>query len=464
MATRPAHCVIGFRHLLATLLIGSLAVVAAAAVAAAEPRTALVVGNSAYSYARLRNPVNDASDVAAALRGAGFDVILKTDADQRTMKEAIRSFGDTLKSRIGGVALFYFAGHGVQLSGENYILPIGERFADNAELTAQSVAAAEIVDAMAGARNELNIVVLDACRDNPLASATGVYGLSRIDSGPRLFVSFSTSPGAVARDGFGRNSPYTKHLAQAINTPNLSLEETFKRTLKGVYRETRGQQTPWLSSSFFGDFVFRQGAGQSGAAPPPKAIAAPPALPGLYRLTGTNPNRSGYYGMATITADGDKLRFTWWMGKEVFTGVGQFAGRMVVVNFGARHPVVYTIEPDGILDGEWADGSATDQLELFAKVVPGPVPTPEGRYKTSGRNPGGTGYTGTVSIARRADRFEFEWQVGARTYRGTGTLDGNLLTVDWGSEQPVVYELSQDGGLRGLWADGRGEDVLTPDP
>jgi len=461
MATPAAHCRIGFRHLAATcLLIGSLAVATAAL--AAEPRTALVVGNGAYSYARLRNPVNDAGDVAAALRGAGFDVILKTDADQRTMKEAIRSFGDTLKSRIGGVGLFYFAGHGVQVSGENYIIPIGERFADNAELTAQSVAAAEVVDAMTGARNELNIVVLDACRDNPLASATGVRGLSRIDSGPRLFVSFSTSPGGVARDGWGRNSPYTKHLAQAINTPNLSLEETFKRTLKGVYRETRGQQTPWLSSSFFGDFVFRSGAEQSGGAPP-KAIAAPPLLPGLYRLTGTNPNHSFYYGMAAIAAQDDKLRFTWWMGREVFTGVGQFAGRMVVVNFGARHPVVYTIEPDGILGGEWADGSATDQLELFAKVVPGTLPAPEGRYKTSGRNPNGTGYTGTVSIARRSDRFEFEWQVGARTYRGTGTLDGNLLTVDWGSEQPVVYALSQDGGLRGLWADGRGEDVLTPD-
>src|SRR5262249_55583093 len=156
----------------------------------------------------------------------------------------------------------------------------------------------------------------------------------------------------------GRNSPYTKHLAQAINTPNLSLEETFKRTLKGVYRETRGRQTPWLSSSFFGDFIFRTGAGQSAPASPLKPVAAPPALPGLYRLTGTNPNGGFYRGMATITGDENRLRFTWWMGKRVFTGAGQFAGRMVVANWDAQHSdaqhsVVYTFDSDsdGILEG-----------------------------------------------------------------------------------------------------------------
>jgi uncharacterized caspase-like protein len=458
------------RRLLAGAL--GLAAVIAAAPAAAEPRTALIVGNAGYDWGPLRNPVNDAGDMAAALREAGFDVILRTEADQRTLRDAVRTFGDALRTK-GGVGLFFFSGHGAQINGENYILPIGRPAASGEALKTQSVTAAEVVDAMAGARNGLNIVVLDACRDNPFSGAA--RGLSRIDSSASLFVSFATSPGALALDGNGRNSPYTKHLAQAINTANLSLEETFKRTLKGVYQETRGTQTPWLSSSFFGDFVFRQNTGTPSAAGAiPKdpreaplrqqaAATAAPLLSGLYRSEGTNPDGSRYRGMAAVVAEGDRLRFTWWIGTRVFSGVGQFAGRMLVVNWGASHPVVYTFGPRGTLDGEWADGTATDRLELFARAAPGPAPTPGGRYSVSGRNPNGSRYSGTVSIARRAGRYEMEWRVGSNSFSGTGTLEGNLLTVDWGSAQPIVYALSDDGTLRGMWSGGQGEDVLTPE-
>jgi Caspase domain len=339
------------------------------------------------------------------------------------------------------------------------------------------VTASEVVDAMVAARNGLNIVVLDACRDNPMGGTA--QGLSRIDSSASLFVSFATSPGRVALDGTGRNSPYTKHLAQAVNAANLSLEETFKRTLKGVYQETRGEQTPWISSSFFGDFIFRPG-GPGGPAgpgpttatpktaagePPPRDVDAAtglPALTGVYRSNGTNPDGSRYRGTTTITMNGDRVRFTWWIGSQMFTGTGQFAGRMLVVNWGAKHPVIYTFGPRGSLDGEWADGTATDRLELFARAGPGSVPTPGGRYIVNGRNPSGSRYSGTVSIARRAGQFELDWRVGTSAYRGTGTLDGNLLTVDWGSTQPLVYALREDGSLMGLWAGGLGEDVLTP--
>jgi hypothetical protein len=440
--------------------------------AAAEPRTALIVGNAAYSFAPLQNPVNDASDMAAALRGAGFEVILKTDADQRSIKDAVRAFGEALKAR-GGVGLFYFSGHGVQAGGENFLVPVGGRFASGDDLTRQGVTATEVVDAMAGARNGLNIVVLDACRNNPFSG--GTRGLSRIDSNASLFLSYATSPGALALDGTGRNSPYTKHLAQAVGTANLSLEETFKRTLKGVYQETRGEQTPWLSSSFFGDFVFRPG----GAAAPSPTTAAPktapreaplrqtatslPVLTGVYRSVGTNPNGSRYRGTAAIVADGDRLRVTWWIGSEIYSGVGQFAGRMLVVNWGARHPVVYTFGSRDVLDGEWADGTATDRLELFAGAAAGAAPAPGGRYRVSGRNPSGTRYSGTVSIVPRSGRYDLEWRVGATSYRGSGTLERNLLTVDWGSTQPIVYALSEDGMLKGLWSGGQGEDVLIPE-
>jgi hypothetical protein len=443
----------------------------------AEPRTALIIGNATYASAPLSNPVNDASAMAQALRGAGFDVTLKTNANQRAIREAIRDLGAALRSK-GGVGLFYFAGHGVQMSGENYLVPVGEDIADATDLKQRAVTAAEAVDAMADARNGLNIVVLDACRNNPLAGST--RGLSRIDSNANLFVSFSTSPGAVALDGEGRNSPYTKHLADSIAVSNLNLEGTFKRTLKGVYQETRGQQTPWLSSSFFGDFVFRPADPDT---PTPASVPASPwtllrkdtpnqsaaaaaaaSLAGVYRAEGRNPNKSRYRGMVAIVPEGEQVRFTWWVAKDVFSGRGHFAGRMLVVHWGQKHPVIYTLGRGDLLDGEWADGKATEQLSLFASAAEAPTRLSEGRYAAHGRNADGTDYSGTVSVSSRGGRYHLDWRIGSSSYSGVGTLDKNLLTVDWGAATPVVYALSADGVLKGLWEAGQGEETLTPEP
>ena len=220
-----------------------------------EPRTALIIGNSAYSFAPLKNPINDAEAMATALEGAGFKVIKETDADQAKMVEAVRTFGAELKRR-GGVGLFYFSGHGTQIDGENYLLPVGEQFASLEDVKRRSVTALAVVDAMASAHSDLNIFILDACRNNPI-DPNGAKGLSRIDSNARLFISYATSPGLTALDGEGNNSPYAKYLYQSIDAPNLDIEDTFKRTLKGVYVETHGEQTPWIASTFFGDFVFR---------------------------------------------------------------------------------------------------------------------------------------------------------------------------------------------------------------
>ena len=222
-----------------------------------EARTALVIGNSRYAFAPLVNPGHDAADIADALRGAGFTVDLILDAGKAKMLESIGRFGDTL-AHSKGVGFFYYAGHGAQIEGENYLVPVDAAAGDETSLKESAVDASLIVDAASAADDTLNILVLDACRNNPLGP-TRVHGLSRIDSSDRLFISFSTKPGAVALDGDDRNSPYAKHLALAIATPQLSLESVFKRTLKGVYQETQGQQTPWLSSSYFGEFVFRPG-------------------------------------------------------------------------------------------------------------------------------------------------------------------------------------------------------------
>ncbi len=449
----------------------------------AEQRSALVIGNSAYAFGRLANPANDAADVAAALRATGFNVALRIDADRGAMSDAIRTFGQTLK-RTNGMGLFFFAGHGVQINGENYLVPVGDIFASETDVTSRSLKASDVVDAMAAAGNYLNVVILDACRDNELGEST-TRGLSRIDSNAHLFISYSTSPGSVAEDGAGRNSPYTKYLTQAIGIPDLPLEQTFKQTLKGVYQETHGRQTPWISSSFFGDFIFR--ATQQQAAlepdqardaptaapgqqrstmqvPPLPHIEVPTTLSGVYRVDGRNPGGSPYRGMVAIAQDGDQFTFKWWIGRQIFDGNGHFAGKMLVINWGDKTPVVYTFGTHGTLDGEWADGSATERLTLFARAADSPARLREGNYKAVGYGDNGGKYEGVVRISRNGERYRLDWKIGSQTYKGEGALNGNLLTVNWGSTTPVVYALADDGSLNGLWAAGAGEETLTPQP
>ncbi len=470
------------RNLLAWLLPACIALAHLAQPADAEPRTALVIGNSGYLFGRLPNPANDANDVAAALRDTGFDVDLKIDADRRAIMTAVRNFGEALKKK-SGMGLFFFAGHGVQIHGENYLVPVGDDFNSEADLTSRAVKATDIVDAMSSAGNYLNIVILDACRDNELGKSS-TRGLSRIDSNARLFVSYSTSPGSVAQDGAGRNSPYTKYFTQALGIPDLTLEQTFKATLKGVYQETHGKQTPWISSSFFGDFIFRS-AQQQAAREPDEAPGAepitssaiqrsavhlpllkpeqmPPTLTGIYRAEGRNPGGSAYRGMVAIIQEGDQFTFRWWIGSQIFEGTGQLAGRMLVVNWGDAKPVVYTVAARDVLDGEWADGTAMERLTLFGRAADSPMSLSEGAYDATGFSGKGGKYHGTVHITRQGEGYHLEWKIGSSTYAGDGELDGNLLTVRWGSSTPVVYALAPDGSLTGLWNAGAGEEVLTP--
>lgn len=472
--------------------IALAATLALAQAEAPEPRTALVIGNADYSFAPLRNPINDADAVAKSLEEAGFNVILAKNAGHAELEKAVKQLGQELKSK-GGVGLFYFSGHGAQIEGENYLIPAGSEIADFDDVKTKSLTGTEIVDAMSAAKNDLNIIILDACRNNPI-DPNGSKGLSRIDSSASLFVSFATSPGAVALDGAGNNSPYTKYLATSIAEPNLNIEETFKRTLKGVYVDTHGEQTPWISSTYFGEFIFRptdtgsaqdsspapteeseeseapvdiqgklQGALLSLSRPSLASEEGTPDLAGIYRVSGTNPNGSKYRGMVALTQDKDEFDFTWWIGKDVFHGTGHFAGRMLVVNWGDAKPVIYSFAKDGTLDGEWADGSGGETLEPVASATADEVELAEGAYAVAGRNPDGARYKGTVEIEKDGDKYHVSWKVGDSAYEGTGKLEGNLLTVEWGSATPVVYALADDGSLKGLWDAGLGEETLTPD-
>lgn len=220
-------------------------------------RTALVIGNSGYADAPLKNPVNDAGDMAAALKELGFEVLSHTNLNQNSMKRAIRDFGTKLRTK-GGVGLFYYAGHGVQVRGVNYLIPVGAAVSTEEEIEYESVQAGLVLAQMEGAKNDLNIVILDACRNNPFARSyrSADKGLAQINAPSGTLIAYSTAPGSVASDGTGRNGLYTQELLKQMRITGLSIEDAFKNVRVAVRSATSEKQTPWESSSLTGAFYF----------------------------------------------------------------------------------------------------------------------------------------------------------------------------------------------------------------
>ncbi len=237
-----------------------LALVVWATGALAEPRIALVIGNGAYtSVNALKNPGHDAGLIADALKAAGFQVTLLPDADLATMTAAISTFGKALRQAgPEATGLFYYAGHGVQSFGENYLLPVDTALTDAADLSLVAVDAQVVLRQMASARNRTNIVILDACRNNPFTNVRDLTdkGLAEMQAPTGTFLAYATAPGAVALDGTSGNSPFTAALAKRIAEPGLAIEEAFKAVRVEVLQETQGQQTPWDTSSLTGPFSF----------------------------------------------------------------------------------------------------------------------------------------------------------------------------------------------------------------
>jgi hypothetical protein len=227
-----------------------------------QSRTALLIGNSNYRKTPLKNPVNDAYSMAQALQKAGFDVVVYTDIDQKTMKKAIREFGEQLKNS-GGVGLFYYAGHGLQADGRNFLLPTDASISKIQDIEFESVDLGRLLSEFEYAQNDMNIMILDACRDNPYkddfqkSKYASYNGLAAIGTAPyNSFIAFSTAPGSVALDGKGTNSLYTQALIAALQVPGRPLEEVFKLVRKQVRLSSEGRQIPWESSSVEDDFYF----------------------------------------------------------------------------------------------------------------------------------------------------------------------------------------------------------------
>lgn len=221
-----------------------------------EKRIALVIGNAKYKSSPLTNPVNDANDFAKLLLNRKFQVTLLTDASKEEIVGAIRKFSKDING--GGVGLFYYAGHGMQVNGRNYLIPVDADIKTEDEVEFEAVDAGRVLEKMDDANNRLNIVILDACRDNPFARSfrSTTKGLARMDAPSGTLIAYATSPGMAAADGKDGNGVYTGALLSYMQEPGMEISSMFKRVRKTVQDKTGEQQTPWESTSLTGDFYF----------------------------------------------------------------------------------------------------------------------------------------------------------------------------------------------------------------
>lgn len=284
------------------LLVGGMSAPLAQAQDAGEHRLALVIGNANYRNAPLTNPVNDARLMETVLKQAGFQVIKAENASLRETRRLVRDFGDRLKQR-GGVGLFYFAGHGVQVKGENYLVSIDSDIRNEDEVAEDALNAQLVLEKMQSAGNRVNLVILDACRNNPFAvrSRASGMGLATMSAPSGSMVAYSTSPGSVASDGTGQNGLYTQHLAKVISNPGLPVEEVFKQVRTLVRRDSNNQQTPWENTALEGQFYFQ---------PSQLAAIAPALVTGAPRVENSDATKLELSLWETVKNSGsvDELR------------------------------------------------------------------------------------------------------------------------------------------------------------
>jgi len=229
-------------------------------------RVALVVGNADYPTSPLRNPVNDAQALSASLRQVGFEVMSATNTNLQALDRAVSSFTSSLRK--DDVALFYYAGHGLQVEGENYLVPVDFRADQEADLPYQAYPAGRVLERMQASGAVLSIVIMDACRNNPFRTTrSGVKGLAAMNTGKGSFIAFSTAPGATADDNQNdTNGLFTKFLLEALRQADLKLSDIFDQVRERVYEASGGKQLPWTGSSVIGTFVFQSSEDEARAA------------------------------------------------------------------------------------------------------------------------------------------------------------------------------------------------------
>jgi curli biogenesis system outer membrane secretion channel CsgG len=230
-----------------------------AAVVPQELKVALVIGNSKYTASPLTNPDNDSRAFATKLRTLGFQVIEREDLHAKQIPPTLREFRSILKP--GAVALFFYAGHGLQIKGSNYLPAVDADITSEEDVPMNSIDVSKVLDMLGDAKTRLNLVFLDACRNNPYARSfrSSAGGLAKVEAPSGTLISFATRPGSVASDGQGQHGLYTEYLLKAIDEPNIQIEQALKAVVSGVKKTSKGQQEPWMEGSIEGDFYFRGG-------------------------------------------------------------------------------------------------------------------------------------------------------------------------------------------------------------
>jgi len=297
--------------LLFTLLLSSILI--------AQSKIALIIGNSAYQQVPLKNPVNDAYDLSNTLKSLGFYVIKETNLNRKSMEIAISSFTDKIKP--GDVALFYFSGHGTQVNGLNYLIPVNESISNEVDVKYHCVDAGYVLDNMEQAGAGINIIILDACRNNPFSGhRSASRGFAFMSAPAGSIIAYSTSPGKVALDGDGRNSPFTSNFIEKIRIPGLKIEEVFKEVRKDVASETNRRQIPWESSSPMGDFYFTKGTSKKNASNNYNNDNQPTTYnPPVTKISIPHESYNGNSGTFTDKRDGQRYKWVR-IGKQIWMG------------------------------------------------------------------------------------------------------------------------------------------------
>lgn len=263
----------------------------------AETRVALIIGNSHYRVTNLQlaNPVNDATAMKAALEAAGFETIVTLDAKRLDFYRKVEQFGARISRDPHSIGLFYYAGHGVQADGVNYLIPVDAAIESDADLEANAFNVGRILNAMQAAHNDINIVILDACRDNPLPKTTRgmTRGLAPMELVNGTFIAYAAAPGQAAQDGAqGTNGVFTGELVKALSQRGIPIEQMYKNVIAGVNSDTHGKQRPWFEESIQGDFYFYPAADKPASPPVPattkrstlvQQMAGPVAAPAIRR-------------------------------------------------------------------------------------------------------------------------------------------------------------------------------------
>jgi len=411
-------------------------------VANSERRVALVIGNSSYEAGPLKNPVNDAADMAQALRELGFDVIEKENVRQNDMKRAIRQFGEKTKNT--GVALFYYAGHAAQVNGENYLIPVGATIEKEEEVEYESIDVGFVLAQLANSGSRINIVILDACRNNPFARSfrSESRGLALINAPSGTLMAYATAPGSVASDGSERNGLYTQELLKNLRTPGIDVEEVFKRVRVSVRERTQGKQTPWESSSLVGSFYFR---------PPSEHVISQPASQVLFEEHFNNNNRgwlefSNDNAQFAVTGGGlviDSKLGGWWVASKPIainqqedfrveckvtkvSGVNNFGYGLIWGLKDNKNYFYYAISADGQFTvTRMQEGIAT-------RVIPWAIPNSINRFTASNK----------LTLEKKGNEIQFflnDSFVGRIPFEKF--FGGNVGFTVWGTQKIIFDDL-----------------------